>query len=50
MADLPPPKTAVLLKGYGHFKTQLSQVLPGELQKANRVRRFAVAQLTKGKP
>lgn len=50
MATQPPPVPAVILRGFAHFKTQLSMTLPTELQKANRVRRFAIHSLTKGKP
>jgi len=49
MAGTPPPIPVVILKGYAHFKTQLSSTLPTELQKANRVRRNALTQLTRGK-
>jgi len=45
MANPPPPIPTVILKGWAHFRTQLSQTLPTELQKANYVRRYAVSQL-----
>jgi len=46
-SNKPPPTPVVLLKGWAHFRTQLSQTLPTELQKANRVRRFATSRLTR---
>lgn len=49
MANTPPPVPVIILKGYGHFKTQLSATLPTQLMKAHNVRRFAVARLRQGK-
>ena len=48
MADT-PPKTAVILKGWAHLNTSLSQTLPTQLFKAHRTRRAAVVLLRKGK-
>lgn len=49
MAETPPPIPAVILKGYAHFKTQLSSTLPTQLRKAHNVRRYAITQLQRGK-
>jgi len=39
----------VIAKGYAHLKTQLSQTLPTQLQRASYIRRYAVQHLQKGK-
>ena len=49
MANPPPQVPVVILKGWSHLKTQLAGTLPTELQRANRVRRFAIRQLGRGK-
>lgn len=49
MAQTPPPVPPVILRGFAHFKTQISATLPTELHKTNLVRRFAVSKLQRGK-
>jgi len=44
-----PPKTAVILKGWSHLTTSMSQTLPTQLHRAHVTRHAALNKLRRGK-